>query len=248
MRAAKAEGHPYDIALLDVEMPEMDGLTLARAIKADASIAGTRLIALAPLGHLVTDKEMQAAGIDASLNKPVKQSRLFDCLVTVIGRTEAADLGAPKPGATPESPLPGGVPAKIEGARILLAEDNAVNQKVGLALLKKLGCSADAVADGIEVLESLQRIPYTLIFMDCQMPEMDGFEATRFIRKRELDTSQACPWKPPVYIIALTASSIQGDREKCLAAGMNDYVSKPVRLGELHAALERWQASQVPAV
>jgi signal transduction histidine kinase/AmiR/NasT family two-component response regulator len=248
LRAAKAEGHPYDIALLDVEMPEMDGLTLARAIKADASIAGTRLIALAPLGHLVTDKEMQAAGIDASLNKPVKQSRLFDCLVTVIGRTEAADFGTPKPGAAPESPLPSGVPAKIEGARILLAEDNAVNQKVGLALLKKLGCSADAVADGIEVLESLQRIPYTLIFMDCQMPEMDGFEATRLIRKRELDTSQACPWKPPVYIIALTASSIQGDREKCLAAGMNDYVSKPVRLGELHAALERWQASQVPAV
>jgi len=248
LRAAKAEGHPYDIALLDVEMPEMDGLTLARAIKADASIAGTRLIALAPLGHLVTDKEMQAAGIDASLNKPVKQSRLFDCLVTVIGRTEAADFGTPKPGAAPESPLPSGVPAKIEGARILLAEDNAVNQKVGLALLKKLGCSADAVADGIEVLESLQRIPYTLIFMDCQMPEMDGFEATRLIRKRELDTSQACPWKPPVYIIALTASSIQGDREKCLAAGMNDYVSKPVRLGELHAALERWQALQVPAV
>ena len=248
LRAAVAEGHPYDIALLDIEMPEMDGLTLARAIKADPAITGTRLIALTPLGHAVTDQEMQAAGIDASLSKPVKQSHLFDCLVTVIGKTEAAGLWAPKSGAGPLPPLPTGGPAKFGGARVLLAEDNAVNQKVALALLRKLGCSADAVADGIEVLDALQRIPYTLIFMDCQMPEMDGFEATRLIRQRERGNGHACPWKAPVYIIALTASSIQGDREKCLAAGMNDYVGKPVRLAELQAALERWQAAQAPAV
>jgi len=247
LRAAVAEGHPYDIALLDVEMPEMDGLTLARAIKADPAIAGTRLIALTPPGHAVAESEMQAAGIDASLGKPVKQSRLFDCLVTVIGKTEAGELAAPKPGAGPLPPPPASLPAEFEGVRVLLAEDNAVNQKVALALLKKLGCSADAVADGIEVLDALQRIPYTLIFMDCQMPEMDGFEATRLIRKRELDTGQACPWKFPVHIIALTASSFQGDREKCLAAGMNDYVSKPVRLAELRAALGRWRASRIPA-
>jgi CheY-like chemotaxis protein len=247
LRAAVAEGHPYDIALLDVEMPEMDGLTLARAIKADPAIAGTRLIALTPLGYAVTEGEIQASGIDASLGKPVKQSRLFDCLVTVIGKTEAGELAAPKPGAGPLPPPPTCLPAEFEGVRVLLAEDNAVNQKVALALLKKLGCSADAVADGIEVLDALQRIPYALIFMDCQMPEMDGFEATRLIRKRELDTGQACPWKAPVYIIALTASSIQGDREKCLAAGMNDYVSKPVRLAELRAALGRWRTSHVTA-
>jgi CheY-like chemotaxis protein len=119
-----------------------------------------------------------------------------------------------------------------------------VNQKVALAMLAKLGCSsADAVADGIEVLDSLQRIPYSLILMDYQMPEMDGLEATRIIRKRELDSGQACPWNAPVYIIALTASAMQGDREKCLSVGMNDYVSKPVRPGELLAALERWAAA-----
>ena len=191
LRAAVAEGHPYDIALLDVEMPEMDGLTLARAIKADPAIAGTRLIALTPLGHAATESELQAAGIDASLVKPVKQSRLLDCLVAVIGRAEAGELGASKPGDVPLPPLPACLPAGFEGVRVLLAEDNAVNQKVALALLKKLGCSADAVADGVEVLDALQRVPYALVLMDCQMPEMDGFEATRLIRKRELDTSQA---------------------------------------------------------
>jgi CheY-like chemotaxis protein len=225
----------------------MDGLTLARAIKADPAIAGTRLIALTPLGHAATESEMQAAGIDASLVKPVKQSRLLDCLVAVIGRAEAGELGASKPGDVPLPPLPACLPAGFEGVRVLLAEDNAVNQKVALALLKKLGCSADAVADGVEVLDALQRVPYALVLMDCQMPEMDGFEATRLIRKRELDTGRVCPWKSPVRIIALTASSFQGDREKCLAAGMNDYVSKPVRLAELQAALERWRASQTPA-
>jgi CheY-like chemotaxis protein len=248
LRAAAAEGHPYDLALLDVDMPEMDGLTLARAIKADPAIASTKLIALTSLGHVLADSEMQAVGVDAALSKPVKQSRLFDCLVTVIDQAQATPLSTPQPGAAGPGPLlSAGVRAKLAGARILLAEDNAVNQKVALALLKKLGCTADAVADGIEVLEALQRIPYTLIFMDCQMPEMDGLEATRLIRKRELDSGQACPWKPPVHIIALTASAMQGDREKFLAAGMNDYVSKPVRLGELQAALERWQGSQLPA-
>jgi signal transduction histidine kinase/BarA-like signal transduction histidine kinase len=240
LRTAATDGHPYDIALLDVEMPEMDGLTLARAIKAEPIIANTRLIALSPLGHALSDGEMQAAGIDAMLTKPVKQSRLFDCLVGVIGKAESANLAVPKAGAPPAAPLSAGLQDKLAGARILLAEDNAVNQKVALALLKKIGCSADAAGNGIEVIEALQRIPYTLVFMDCQMPEMDGYEATRLIRKREADTGQTCPWKAPMHIIALTASAMQGDREKCLAVGMNDYVTKPVRMAELQASLERW--------
>ena len=122
-----------------------------------------------------------------------------------------------------------------------------MNQKVALAWLRKIGCSADAVGNGIEVLEALQRIPYGLIFMDCHMPEMDGLETTRIIRRRELDTCHGCPWPVPVHIIALTASAMEGDRETFLAAGMDDYVSKPMRLGELQAALERWQASLISA-
>ncbi|HXN35826.1 MAG TPA: response regulator [Opitutaceae bacterium] len=244
LRTAVEEGHPYDIALLDVEMPEMDGMTLARSIKAEPAIAGTRLIALTPSGHATAAAEMRAAGIDASLGKPVRQSRLFDCLVSVISNAEAASLWTPKAGAAP-APLSPGLREKLEGMRVLLAEDNAVNQRVGTALLKKLGCSVVAVANGIEVLEELQRFPYALIFMDCNMPEMDGMEATRLIRRRERDTSQVCPWKSPVHIIALTASAMQGDREKCISVGMDDYVSKPVRLGELQAALERWQLAPV---
>ena len=242
LRAAAAEGHPYDIALLDVEMPEMDGLALAHAIKADPAIAGTKLIALTPFGHPLADRDMLADGIAASLSKPVKQSRLFDCLVTVIGNAESAVHHESKPGTAPKAPLSAGAQAKLAGARVLLAEDNAVNQKVALALLKKIDCAADAVVNGIEVLDVLQRVPYGLIFMDCQMPEMDGLEATRLIRKRERDTARPCPWPVPVHIIALTASAMPGDRELFLAAGMDDYVSKPVRLADLQAAIERWAA------
>ncbi len=244
LRAAAAEGHPYNLALLDIEMPEMDGLTLAHAIKADTAIAGTRLIAMTPLGHAPTDLKMKAAGIDASLSKPVKQSHLLDCFISVLEQTGVTTRQGPsRRGPAPPLQLSAGLRARLKGARILLAEDNAVSQKVALAMLKNLDCAALAVGNGIEVLEALQQIPYSLIFMDYQMPEVDGLEATRIIRKRELDSGDACPWKSPVYIIALTASAMQGDREKCMEVGMNDYVSKPMRLGELHAALERWHAS-----
>ena len=123
--------------------------------------------------------------------------------------------------------------------RILLAEDNSINQRVALAQLKKLHYAASAVANGAEVLRTLEQISYGLILMDCQMPEMDGYEATRAIREREQGLEQPCPWKSPVYIIAMTANAMQDDREKCLAAGMDDYLSKPVRIPDLQAALER---------
>ncbi len=238
LRAAAAEGRPYDLALLDLQMPEMDGFTLARAIKADPRIANTKLIALASKGYAHAAKEAESAGIDATLAKPVKQSRLLDCLVGIIGK--AAAIGMATRVGSASAPISPELQERLHQTRILLAEDNIVNQKVALAMLGKLGCAIDTAANGFEVLEALQRISYGLVLMDYQMPEMDGYEATRLIRKQEQDPAQPCPWNAPVYIIALTASAMQGDRERCLAVGMDDYVSKPIRMPEIQAALERW--------
>jgi two-component system sensor histidine kinase/response regulator len=238
LRTAAAEGRPYDIALLDLQMPEMDGFTLARAIKKDPAIAGTKLIGLTSKGHTHAAKEAASAGIEATLAKPVKQSRLLDCLVGIIGNTAA--IGMATKGRSASVPISPGLQERLRQTRILLAEDNIVNQKVALALMAKMGCAIDTAANGFEVLEALQRIPYPLILMDYQMPEMDGYEATRLIRKQEQDPTQPCPWKAPVHIIALTASAMQGDREQCLAVGMDDYVSKPIRMPELLLAFERW--------
>jgi two-component system sensor histidine kinase/response regulator len=240
LRAAATEGKPYDLALLDVEMPDMDGFTLAAAIKADPLIAGTGLIVLTSMGQDLRSAELKQLGIGAYLVKPVKQSRLFDCLMSPLWSTPQAGQTAgdtvPVKTFSRDSSEP-----EYKKAHILLAEDNFINQKVALRQLRKLHYRADTVANGREVLEALQRIPYDLIFMDCQMPELDGYETTQAIRQREDRPDSPCPWKPPVHIIALTAHAMQGEREKCLAAGMDDYLSKPIRLPELQAALEHWQ-------
>jgi signal transduction histidine kinase/DNA-binding response OmpR family regulator len=240
LRASAAEGKPYDAALLDVRMSEMDGLTLARAIKADPTIAGTRLIVLTSLGRSLTARELKEIGIDAYASKPVKQSSLFDCLVNAMGKTEAEKVFV-KSAVAASVPIPWEPNPQPEMARILLAEDNTINQRVALGQLRNLRYKANAVANGLEVLQALEQISYEIILMDCQMPEMDGYEATRAIRKREQSLEQPCPWKSPVYIIAMTANAMQGDREKCLAVGMDDYLSKPVRARELQAVLERWK-------
>lgn len=236
LRAAAAAGEPYHLALLDMQMPEMDGLALTRAIKADPAIADVRLLILTSLGRRMTKAELHSAGIDAYLIKPVKQSKLFDCLVDVVGsNSNHAILTPEEPALRPASGI------MLPKARILLAEDNAVNQKVAQAQLGKLGLSADVVANGREVLKALESVPYDLVLMDCQMPLMDGYEATKQIRKNETET--AALGKPRVrrHIIAMTANAMQGDREKCIEAGMDDYISKPVRESDLRAALERWQ-------
>jgi two-component system sensor histidine kinase/response regulator len=225
-----------------MQMPEMDGMTLAKAIKSEPSIASTRLIILTSMGHMHSQGELDAAGVDAYLVKPVKQSRLFDCLVNVLGRAAAEHAFTRHPHDTrdardtPAAPVPA-EPAPLRQTRILLAEDNIVNQKVALAQLKGLGFAADAVSNGFEVLSALKLVPYDIIFMDCQMPEMDGYEASRMIRQAELSPT---PWKAPIHIVAMTANAMTGDREKCLAAGMDDYLSKPVRKPELRAALLKW--------
>jgi signal transduction histidine kinase/DNA-binding response OmpR family regulator len=237
LRTAAAEGKPYELALLDMQMPEMDGMTLARAIKADPAIASTHLIILTSMGSMHSQEELRAAGVDAYLVKPVKQSRLFDCLVTVLGRAAAEHVFTkPAKDERPERAPP--EMAHVNRARILLAEDNIVNQKVALAQLRGLGFTADAAANGHEVLSALKQVAYDIILMDCQMPEMDGYEAARAIRQAE--KAGTAPWKAPVHIIAMTANAMTGDREKCLAAGMDDYLSKPVRKPDLQSAMTKW--------
>jgi PAS domain S-box-containing protein len=229
LRQAHAGGDPYALVILDMQMPDMDGMAVARAIKSDRALRGTRLVVLTSLAHHASDAELRAAGIAAYLTKPVKQSRLFDSLVIAM-----SDGDAPAQRRRSVAPA-SAVQENYRGVRVLLAEDNAVNQKVALRQLQKLGIEADAVGDGQEVLQSIVRTPYDVILMDCQMPNLDGYETTRRIRQDEART----PSRRRVHIIALTAHAMPGDREACLAAGMDDYVSKPMRLDELGQALSR---------
>jgi signal transduction histidine kinase/DNA-binding response OmpR family regulator len=238
LQTAAETGRPYHLALLDMQMPKMDGWALARTIQANPTLAGTPVIILTSFGQAFSLAELKAAGLEAYLVKPVKQSRLFDCVVSAMDKAVAENATFKL--AVPASVVIYSEPSlPVEKVRILLAEDNIVNQKVAVAQLRKLGYRADPVASGLEVLETLKRLPYDLILMDCQMPEMDGYEATQAIRQWEQSLEHPCPSNAPVYIIAMTAHAMQGAREKCLAVGMDDYLSKPVRASELQAALER---------
>jgi CheY-like chemotaxis protein len=189
-------------------------------------------------GQLLRPAELQKFGIDSCVIKPVKQSRLFDCITDAAHRA-AAQTNPHKKVVLSSAGLPLEIPTALAKIRILLAEDNIVNKIVALAQLQKLGYKAQAVANGLEVVKALENASYDIILMDCQMPEMDGYETTRTIRKREQALDGYCPWKAPIYIIALTAHAMQGEREKCLAAGMDDYLTKPVRTPDLKAVLEK---------
>ena len=246
LRIAAEAGQSYHLAILDMQMPEMDGLTLARTIKGEPTLSDTRLIMLSSFGQAFTPAELKAVGIEAYLVKPVKQSRLFDCIANAMSDAAAANSIRKSRDAAKPASLDSKPGLALEKLRILLAEDNRINQQVALSHIRKLGCQADLVATGQEVLEALKLVPYDLILMDCQMPEMDGYEATQAIREQERSLEHSCTWAPPVYIIALTAHAMQGDREKCLAAGMDDYLSKPMRVAELHAALERGKRNRRP--
>ena len=245
LRAAAQAGEPFDLALLDMMMPEMDGLELARAVRGDAATSATRLVMLTSLSQRADCDSLRRAGLDACLTKPIKQSQLFDCLATVMARPQKtghhAETGdQPMNTTATRGRTATNVPAAThDRVRILLAEDNPVNQKVALRQLAKLGYSADAVANGRAALDALSLTPYDLVLMDCQMPEMDGYEATAELRRREAAAGAGA--RPRVAVIAMTAHAMEGDREKCLAAGMDDYVSKPVAAEALAAALERWR-------
>ena len=210
-------------------MPGMDGLTLGREIKSDRALQDTRLVMMTSLGQRGDARRLEAAGFAVYLPKPVRQSELFDGLV--------AALAAGLPVREPQSVVTRHSVREMRraGVRLLLAEDNITNQQVAVGILRKLGLHADAVANGREALEALQTIPYDLVLMDVQMPEMDGLQAARAIRDPRTPVLDH-----QVPIVAMTAHAMQGDREQCLEAGMNDYVSKPVNPQALAEAVERW--------
>jgi CheY-like chemotaxis protein len=227
LREAHAEGRPYALAILDYQMPGMDGLELAETIMADPVLARTRLIMLSSVSEYGHGTAAQRAGIAAMLTKPVRQSHLLSCLLSVMGVTERPALPSPDGDRRAEAPA-------LLHARVLVVEDNVVNQKVAVRLLEKLGCRVDVAANGLEAVELFAELVYDVVFMDCQMPEMDGFEATRMIRQREASSGQHVP------IVAMTANAMQGDSEQCLAAGMDDYLSKPVSFEALATAARKW--------
>jgi PAS domain S-box-containing protein len=233
LRSASAQGVAYDLVILDLMMPGMDGFELARAIKSDSLIAGTRLVLLTAFGQRGLGDAVREAGVAAYLNKPIRQSCLYDCLMNVVSRQSSEAIATALDEASALSIPPSLTEApRFSDKRILLAEDNYINQQVAVRQLRKLGYHADVVADGLEVLEALETTEYDLILMDCQMPEMDGYEATAEIRRREGNGKH-------IMIVAMTAHALEGDRAKCMAVGMDDYISKPVEPQELARVLEK---------
>jgi len=233
LRASVENGEPFDVALLDLMMPGMDGFELARAIKADARISAVRLALMPSLGSRGDGQKAREIGIAAYLMKPVKQSQLFDCLATVMGG--AVITPAPQTNNLVTRHFLEEHKFTSE-TRILIAEDNPVNQKVAKRQVEKLGYRADVVGNGLEALDALAKTSYDIVLMDCQMPIMDGYETTREIRRREGASRRT-------IIVALTANALEGENEKCFVAGMDDYLSKPVNVAELQQTLARWQPS-----
>jgi len=246
---AKADDEPFTIAILDMQTAGMDGESLGRAIKTDPDLRDTRLVMCSSLGQLGGNQQLEEIGFVAVLTKPVRRQELQDALAAAIsGKNIAASRDREKPGFV--------LGHGLSPARILVAEDNITNQQVAVGILRKLGLRAEVAANGIEAIQALETIPYDLVLMDVQMPEMDGLEATRRIRKGEgrgqraedgdrksEDRDQRTDGHPGIFhlpIIAMTAHALQGDREKCLAAGMDDYITKPVEVAAVVGVLEKW--------
>ncbi len=224
MRAALARGRAYHLALIDMKMPRMNGIELMRAVRSDAGLRDTRLAMLTSLSAAGEAAATRAAGADAYLTKPVRRAELFNALAGLMGTTaaEAPAAAAHEPDAL-----------DYRGAHVLLAEDNPVNQEVARAMLERAGCRVTIAVNGRAAVEQWLAQPFELVLMDCQMPELDGFEATREMRTQEAGRVR-------VPIIALTANAMADDRERCLAAGMDDYLPKPFKRSDLMAVLQRW--------
>ena len=229
LRACQARGEAVDLAIIDMQMPGMDGLTLGTAIGADPHWHALPRIMLTSMARVGDLSRATGSGYAAYLSKPVRAAQLRRCMLSVLRLTDPR-LGRDAAGAEDPDSLP-----VLQGGKILVVEDNATNQKVVLHLLARLGYTAEAVGNGLEALDTLARIPYDLVLMDCQMPEMDGYTATRHIR-----AAGSNALNPRIPIIALTAGAMLGDRERALEAGMDDYLPKPVNVADLAECVSRW--------
>jgi signal transduction histidine kinase/CheY-like chemotaxis protein len=225
MRAALARGHPYQVALIDMKMPRMNGMELIRAVRADPALRDTRLAMLTSLSAPGEAAATRDAGADAYLTKPVRRGELLNALARLTGAPSAE---------APATDAHGADTIDCRGARVLVAEDNPINQLIARDMLDRAGCRVTIVANGRRAVEECLAQPFALVLMDCQMPELDGFEATREIRALEAASGAHIP------IVAVTANAMVGDRERCLAAGMDDYLSKPFKGSDLRVVLRRW--------
>jgi len=225
---AAQDGKGFDLGVLDLNMPGMDGIELAQALKTDPSTAETVLFLLSSSGHRLEPAESHLTGFAASLTKPVRSSELFDCLITTLNSGSV--------GETPVTPLTVRSETSEVAGMVLLVEDNKVNQLVGSKVLENLGYGYTIANNGLEAVSAFQSGAYDAVLMDCQMPEMDGYEATAAIRRLEGSAGH-------IPIIAMTAAAMEGDRERCMSAGMDDFITKPVRLEAVSTALQRWVAT-----
>ncbi len=236
---ASERQQPYGVAIVDMQMPGMDGLEFVRSIRKNSQLSDLKVIIITSSGERVSKQIQKSMGIAACLFKPYRQSVLYDCLVETAfgGPVEQVE-------ERPVKKAPVAPPVEVDASRadeapklsILVAEDNPINQKLALLMLEKMGCSADVAANGLEVLDAVGSHDYDVILMDCQMPEMDGFDATRRIRSGEAEKGIGGSERA-IQIIAMTANAMRGDREKCLDSGMDDYLSKPIRKAGLLEAL-----------
>ncbi|TKB25518.1 response regulator [Desulfopila sp. IMCC35006] len=233
-------GEPYDIILLDMDMPQMNGIEVARRMKNDQQGAKVPIIMLTSLGAYGDIQMSKDVGIDLYLTKPVRQRDLYAAILSVIN-----DPGAESPNAAAIDLVEKKNSRKSNdfGLKVLVVEDNTTNQIVATMMLRRLGCAVQIADNGAQAIDILEKTSFDLIFMDCQMPVMDGFQATRKIRELEIRANNTMH----IPIIALTANALLGDRERCLEAGMNDYLSKPFQLDQLASIIGRWYKEPLPA-
>jgi CheY-like chemotaxis protein len=231
---AVAAADPYAIVVIDLQAPDTGGLALARAIQQSPRLAAVRLVAIHELGERSAAWHVKTAGIRTVITRPLRQSRLYNTLMILMAPSSADRPVEVRSRRRPARPLQSAVPAEIRArTRILLVEDNLVNQQVATRVIERIGYQADSVENGAGALACLSRSDYDLILMDCQMPEMDGCKATHEIRRREGAARHT-------RIIGLTAHALPGDRDNCIRAGMDDYLSKPVMPEDLGAVIDKW--------